>query len=144
MAGSVVFGIVGGTSQEPQLLHLVEPQPATDELLALSGPVRPTEVFRFAAPCAGSACQHFEGAQCRLATRIVHLLPPVMEGLPPCRVRPHCRWWWQEGKAACQRCPQVVTETYHPSEPLRQAADPSPPPGSSSEEECHPLITPMR
>ncbi len=124
-AGSVIFGVVGGTGDEPRLAHLVEPQPVKNELLALSSPVAPTEVFRFAAPCAGSACQHFDGSNCRLATKIVQLLPEVAAGLPPCRLRPNCRWWQQEGKAACVRCSQIVTETYHPSEQLQQAADPA-------------------
>jgi hypothetical protein len=125
MAGSVVFGVVGGTVEEPRLAHLAEPQPVTDELLALSGPVTPTEIFRFAAPCAGNACQHFDGSNCRLATKIVQLLPEVEEELPLCRLRPNCRWWQQEGKLACMRCSQIVSETYHPSEQLRQAAEPA-------------------
>jgi len=125
MEGSVVFGVIGGTVEEPRLTHLVEPQPVTDELLALSGSITPTEIFRIAAPCAGSACHHFDGSNCRLATKIVQLLPEVVAGLPPCRLRPNCRWWQQEGKAACMRCSQIVTETYHPSEQLRRAADPT-------------------
>jgi len=125
MEDSVVFGVVCGTVEEPRLAHLVEPQPVTDELLALSDPVAPTEVFRFAAPCAGSACQHFDSSNCRLAMKIVQLLPEVVAELPPCRLRSNCRWWQQEGKAACMRCPQVVTENYHPSEQLLQAADPT-------------------
>lgn len=122
MADSVVFGVIGGTSEEPRLGYLVEPRTVTDELLALTAPVKPTEVFRFAAPCAGNSCQHFDGSDCRLAKRIVQLLPAAEETLPPCRLRPSCRWWQQEGKAACIRCPQIVTETYHPSELLHQAA----------------------
>jgi len=125
MEGSVVFGVVGGTVEEPCLAHLAEPQPVTDELLALAAPVDPTEVFRFAAPCAGGACQHFDGSNCRLAAKIVRFLPEVETGLPLCRLRPNCRWWQQEGKAACMRCPQIVTENYLPSEQLRQAADPN-------------------
>lgn len=125
MEGSVIFGVVDGTVEEPRLAHLVEPQPVTDKLLALSGSVTPTEIFRFAAPCAGSACQHFDGSNCRLATKIVQLLPEVMTELPPCRLRPNCRWWQQEGKPACMRCPQIVSETYYPSKQLHQAADPA-------------------
>ena len=124
MAESIIFGVVGGTADEPQLAYLTEPRAVTDELLALSSPVQPTEVFRFAAPCAGNSCRHFDGSNCRLAARIVQLLPTVVEKLPPCRLRPTCRWWQQEGKEACKRCPQIVTETYHPSEQLYQAAHP--------------------
>lgn len=125
MADSVVFGVVKGTVAEPRLAHLAEPRSVTDELLALASPVKPTEVFRFAAPCASNSCQHFDGADCRLAKRIVELLPAIDNLLPPCRLRSSCRWWQQEGKAACLRCPQIVTETYQPSELLNQAADPT-------------------
>jgi hypothetical protein len=125
MTESVVFGIVAGTVEQPQLTHLVKPQPVTEELLALAHPVNPTEIFRFAAPCAKSACQHFDGSQCRLATRIVEGLPAVVEQLPPCPIRASCRWWQQEGKAACMRCPQIATETFSPSKQLLQASDPA-------------------
>jgi hypothetical protein len=122
---SIVFGVVGGTVESPRLAYLCKPQAVTDELLALCGSVAPTEVFRFAAPCACSGCQHFDGANCRLAQRIVSMLPTVVDVLPACQVRSNCRWWQQEGKTACLRCPQVVTKTYHPSEQLRQVATPT-------------------
>jgi hypothetical protein len=122
---TVVFGVVGGTADEPRLAYLKDPQPVTDEVLALSKPVKPTEVFRFAAPCAGSGCQHFDGNECRLVKKTVQLLPAVVDRLPPCRLRPRCRWWRQEGGAACTRCPMVVTENYQPSEQQRQVADPA-------------------
>ncbi len=125
MANSVAFAVVVGTVEEPRLAHLAEPQPVTDELLALAEPVAPTEIFRFAASCAQKECQHFDGSNCRLAQRIVEGLPTVVEALPPCQIRSSCRWWQQEGKAACMRCPQIVTDTYAYSEKLRQAADPS-------------------
>ena len=127
MAGSVVFGIVGGTADEPRLRHLEHPLPVTDELLSLSGAVRPTEVFRFAAPCACQACPNFQESRCSLATKIVRLLPVVSETLPACRIRAQCRWWHEEGRAACQRCPQVVTDNYNPSHLMRLASDPDTP-----------------
>src|SRR4051812_46226077 len=84
MAGATIFGIVVGTVTEPRVAYLAEPQPVSDELLALAGPVKPTEVFRLAAPCAGNGCQHFDGRQCRLATRTATVLPVVADQLPPC------------------------------------------------------------
>jgi hypothetical protein len=125
MEDSVVIGVVGGTAEDPRLAYLKEPRPVTDDLLALSGPVKPTEVFRFAAPCAGGACQHFDGSDCRLAKRTVSMLPAAVNTLPPCRLRPRCRWWRQEGAAACMRCPVIVTEHYRPTEQQRRVADPS-------------------
>jgi hypothetical protein len=123
----IAFGVVGGTIEEPRVAYFNEPQPVSDELLALSKPVKPTEVFRFAAPCAGKACQHFDGLDCRLAKRVVKSLPEAVDQLPPCRLRPRCRWWRQEGKAACLRCPMVVTEVERPPELLRSVADPTSP-----------------
>lgn len=122
--GSTVFGIIGGTVDEPRTAYLAEPQPVTDELLDLSGPVNPTEIFRFAAPCSGNGCRHFDGSKCRLVGRIVEGLAAVTEQLPPCKIRSTCRWWLQEGKAACMRCPQIVTEDHAPSEQLIRVADP--------------------
>lgn len=125
VSGSVVFGVVGGTAEEPRVGYLKEPQPLTDEILALSGSVKPTEIFRIAAPCAKDACKHFDGADCRLAKKTVKLLPASVSKLPACGIRPNCRWWQQEGGAACRRCPVIVTENYRPSERQRQAADPA-------------------
>jgi hypothetical protein len=127
MKGAVVFGLVLGTITEPRVAYLAEAQPITKEVLALAGPVKPAEVFRLAAPCAGHGCQHFDGMHCGLATRTAQVLPPVTDALPACVIRPECRWWQQEGKAACMRCPQVVTESYHLPLEFRQAANPQTP-----------------
>jgi len=125
MPGSRVFGVMGGTVQEPLLGYLDQPAPATPELLALSGPVKPTEVFRLAAPCVESACCHFDGRDCRLVTRIVQILPAVSEVLPACRIRQDCRWFRQEGRPACLRCPQVITQNCSPSKEMVRAATPA-------------------
>jgi hypothetical protein len=125
MEGAVVFGVVGGTADEPWVRYLTERLPATPEVLALTGTAAPAEVYRFGAPCAGGGCRHFDGASCRLATKLVQLTPVASTALPACALRPDCRWWRQEGKAACMRCPVVVTVNYDPSDELRRAADPN-------------------
>lgn len=112
--GSVAIGVVMGTPEEPRLAPLAHATPVDDSLLSLSGPVAPTEVFRFAALCLGSGCQHFHDQSCNLVTQIVQILPAVVDELPSCTIRPSCRWWQQEGLPACKRCPQVVTENYNP------------------------------
>ncbi len=111
-----MFGVVGGTVAAPQVGYLSEPMSVNEDILALSGSVESTEIFRMASTCAGHGCQHFDGSHCRLAMRIVEQLSPVVEALPACQIRPHCRWWQQEGKAACQRCPQVVTDNFYASD----------------------------
>jgi hypothetical protein len=122
MKGSRVLGVVGGSAEAPLVSYLNEAIPVTDKLLALAGAVKATEVFRFSAPCEERACRHFDGSHCQLATRIVQILPAVTEALPACLIRPECRWYQQEGKAACQRCPRIVTQIYEPSEEMRRAA----------------------
>jgi hypothetical protein len=119
-----VLGVVFGTSDEPRTSFLAEPLPVTEQVLALASPASPTEVFRFAAPCATNLCRHFDGDTCRLVTKIVQRLPEVVADVPTCRIRPSCRWWAQEGRNACLRCPEVVTMSTNPSDELRYAADP--------------------
>jgi hypothetical protein len=115
MTGCNVIGVVTHVEAEPRIAYLDSLQPATAEVLALASPARAETVFRFSAPCAGGGCAHFNGSACRLATRIVQILPRVVDDMPPCGIRPQCRWFSQEGKAACQRCPQIVTQTTNPS-----------------------------
>ena len=122
MQASRVLGVVAGTAEAPELAYLNERLDVSAELLASTAPAKPTQVFRFAAHCEEKACCHFDGRNCSLATRIVQILPAVTEALPACLIRPECRWYQQEGRAACMRCPQVVTETYQPGEDYKRAA----------------------
>jgi hypothetical protein len=119
-----IIGVVGGTPEQAQVAFLNEPAPLNKELLALAEPLQPTEVFRFTAPCASAACTHFGEGRCRLASKIVRLLPEVTSELPSCPIRSECRWWSQEGPTACLRCPQVVTHDGLQNEAWQKAADP--------------------
>lgn len=124
---AVLFGVVGGTPEQPNVAYLAQTQAITDDLLQLAGQVDPTEVFRFAAPCSKTGCQHFSGekSSCQLAAKVVTLLPAVVNKLAACAIRNECRWWQQEGVAGCQRCPQVVTLNYAPNEAMRKATNPA-------------------
>ncbi len=113
---SLAFGIVVGSAKKPRVAYLSEPQAVTDQLLSIAKPVTPTEVFRFAATCAERDCEHFNGSDCQLVKRIINKSPMVVENLPSCRIRADCRWWQQEGKSACFRCPQIVTDIYNSTE----------------------------
>ena len=124
MEDSVVLGILENTPEGQRLAWLEKPQPVTPELLSLTGEVDPRNIFRFAARCEESRCVHFDGKDCRLASRIVQILPVVVDLLPACRIRPECRWYQQEGRDACLRCPQVVTHLENPTAEMAQAATP--------------------
>src|SRR5580704_14273256 len=116
----VVIGVVTGTVDKRRIGYLTVPQPVTDKILALAAPVAPAQVFRMAAPCMGGGCKHFSRGDCNLVKRIVASFDAVVSSLPPCRIRPTCRWFRQEGRDACLRCPQVVTTTYDSTELQRQ------------------------
>src|SRR5438270_6321236 len=104
-----VLGVVSGSGDDARVAYVNGHVAATDELLASTAPLPPSQVLRLAAKCEEKRCTHFDGTDCRLASRIVASLAPVSEKLPPCAIRPTCRWHIQEGAAACFRCPQIVT-----------------------------------
>ena len=114
-----ILGLVRWEGPAPRLEYLNQHVPATPEVLSLAAPLKPTEVFRLAATCAEQECPHFDGADCRLATRVVQILPAAVDALPPCIIRQDCRWYSQEGGAACRRCPEITTVTYDLSPEVR-------------------------
>jgi hypothetical protein len=117
-----ILGVVQQDGPASRLVYLNEILPATNAVLALSAPLKPTEVYRLSATCAEHKCPHFDGADCQLATRIVQLLPAVVDTLPPCTIRKDCRWFSQEGGAACHRCPDITTVSYDLSETAKEVS----------------------
>jgi hypothetical protein len=122
MEGCRVLGVVQEGDTGPEVLYLDAHVAATQEVLEMAAPANPTEVFRLAATCQTKCCPHFDGAKCRLATRMVEILPAVVSALPHCLIRPECRWFRQEGAAACRRCPQIRTINFHPPETIQRVA----------------------
>ena len=123
--GARVFGVMTGTPDDHRVGYLTETLPISEKLIALAGPAKPTQIFRIAAPCAGASggCKHFKRNACSLAERIVAGAPLVVNALPACQIRSTCRWFRQEGKEACFRCPQVMTDKANASDNERQIAD---------------------
>jgi len=117
-----VLGVVHRDSATPIVHYLDQTLAATPDVLAMAAPLKPTEVFRLAATCAEHKCPHFDGADCRLAARIVSMLSSKVDGLPPCTIRKECRWFSQEGAAACKRCPEITTVTYDLSPQTREVS----------------------
>ena len=112
LSRSMLIGVVDKSRDGDLVSYLPEPAAVTDgTIVAFTGsPVQATQLFRFAAPCAKSACHNWSGSSCGVVQRIVQILPAVVSELPDCKVRPSCRWFRQEGQPACLRCPQVVTD----------------------------------
>jgi hypothetical protein len=127
-----ILGVVRQSGDGAEVTYLEEPVPATREVLAMAAPLHPTEVFRLAGRCQTNQCPHFDGANCGLASRIVSILPAVVEQLPNCQIRRECRWFQQEGAAACRRCPQISTVNHDAPEAMRNVIQ-LPPVALSSE-----------
>ncbi len=128
MPRSRILGMQQTVDGVQRLAYLDRPEPVREDLLALAKPLAPAQAFRFAAPCAKSGCSHFDGVDCRLAKRIVQQLDAGVDEIPQCAIRDDCRWWNQEGAAACVRCPVISTHSDVASpqaEALRIAADPT-------------------
>jgi hypothetical protein len=121
--GARIFGVMTGTSEAHRVGYLTEAPPVSEKLLALAGSAKPTQLFRIAAPCAGGGCKHFKSNTCTLARRIVAGVPAVVDALPACQIRSTCRWFRQEGKEACLRCPQIMTDKSNASDYEKQLSD---------------------
>ena len=122
MPEAQILGVVRSDTDEPRIAYLNEYVPATADILAEAAPVLPGQVLRLAARCETAKCTHFDGERCQLAVRIVDMLAPVTDHLPPCMIRKTCRWYAQEGRAACLRCPQVLTANTRDDEVVKRVA----------------------
>ncbi len=121
MAGARVFGVLGGSGDEPRIAYLKPGVRVPQSMLAQLGAVAPTHIFRFAAACEEHRCCHFDAQRCQLGARIAKDLAPVVDSLPPCQIRVTCRWFAEQGGAVCLRCPQIVTQVPH-DDPLSRIA----------------------
>ncbi|WP_335935066.1 hypothetical protein [Streptomyces sp. PTD5-9] len=129
---SVLIGVVSGSVDDTRIIPTERAMPVTPELIDMTGPVAPTEVFRFAATCRTNGCIHFKNAACQIAVRSAALLDEVVTELPKCPIRTQCRWFHQEGGDLCRRCPQIVTRQFAPSaEMLHIVNETDPPPAAS-------------
>jgi hypothetical protein len=114
----VVFGIGVGTPEEPRI-EMIPAEPAdAAELQRLAAPAHVREVFRVAGVCIREECRHWRAAadgregegKCSLVERVVAANQPLIDNLQKCDIRSVCRWWKQEGPAACKVCPGIVTD----------------------------------
>jgi hypothetical protein len=107
-----VFGVQTTVGEnQRRVAYLTETLPMTPDLIGSLGDASAPEVLRIAVPCMHGGCMHFEGGACELAGRVARMLDPVVGALPRCAIRPACRWFREQGPAACVRCPAVVTNS---------------------------------
>jgi hypothetical protein len=101
------FGIVTGSVEQPWVRYLAKPVPVPQDL---PDGITPRAVVRIAADCQEGGCRHWTDEACSLAKRVIQQFDPVTARVPPCSIRLICRWWDQEGPAACMRCPAIATD----------------------------------
>jgi hypothetical protein len=111
-----VLGVIEVAGGRSKVAYLEERVPFTPEIAALAGPVSPTRVMRLAARCEENRCVHFGDGKCGLATRIAAMSGSDSLNVPACTIRNTCRWFRQEGIAACRNCERVETEAKPESE----------------------------
>lgn len=125
-----IFGIVGGTPEQPTVNYLPEPVPFTTEQAEgwlADSPIAPDEIFRAAGRCKGAICRQWDEnrERCTLVDRWLTALEPVTDELPRCALRAAgCRAWQQNGPEACRRCPGFATKTITglDGDPLQRAS----------------------
>ena len=114
--GAVIFAVFADGQTVP-----VRPEPVTPAWLARCAPQTPRQVLRMAATCRQTGCRHWDAEQpgaagdgtCTLVQRVIGAAVPPSDTsarLQPCGIRGTCRWWAQQGPAACRPCHATPTD----------------------------------
>ncbi|WP_375444061.1 hypothetical protein [uncultured Fibrella sp.] len=109
--GSQLLGLVkpdGGISL------LAEPIAVTPDFVEAATAAGPAEErFRFVNKCVEKGCAKWGAGGCSVVAGALKRIQAAQEAiLPSCGIRPSCRWFMQEGAAACHVCPQVTYLNY--------------------------------
>jgi len=121
--GSVLLGIVSAPGQ----IVYITPNPAvTPEMLNTfeKNGVVPENRLRFAGACMEHRCMQWADNRCGLIDRVVDHFGPAdgEDPLPKCGIRSTCRWFAQQGRAACEACPEVIRKPAEISVPVVPAS----------------------
>lgn len=122
MEGARPFGVISGTPQETRIAFFKKSALDAFDWREKFSSQDATRLFRFGARCDEHQCAHFDGSRCSLGARVKEGLPAVVDALPPCLIRPGCRWYAEQGGDVCLRCPQVVTMIPEADTPLNAVA----------------------
>jgi hypothetical protein len=110
--GHQLIGVVGPTGHMGYVSPPLEIDADFVERASRRTDVPPEARFRFAGPCVESRCAQWSEGACSVISRVVeHVDSPTADALPVCGIRSSCRWFSQEGRAACERCPLVTRST---------------------------------
>lgn len=109
--GALLLGVAGPDGRIKHLGTPLKVDAAFLDRAAAQGD--PEARMRFAAPCQEGVCGHWTGEKCGLIERVFAEIDqaaadPRTGTLPRCVLRAKCRWYDQEGRAACLACDLVV------------------------------------
>ena len=107
--GAQLLGVV---QADGTIGYLGQPIPIDADFVATARTGRsPERRFRFTSKCVEGACQQWTGTRCGVIDKMIEALQPVDEAtLPRCGIRSYCRWFHQNGVAACRTCRLVITD----------------------------------
>lgn len=111
--GTGLLGVLGPDGKIHNLRTLMPVDQSFLDAVRVRG--APEERMRFTSRCQTSGCSQWTGTRCGVIDRAMQELevpstPPAAE-LPPCTIRGTCRWFAQNGPAACGTCAYIVTDT---------------------------------
>jgi hypothetical protein len=112
-ANATVF--LGMITPAGRVAYVTPAVPAEVALATAGDSTAPVESrYRLAGPCVTSSCGFWTGEHCglgaRLAASYAELAAPAGAELPKCAIRRTCRWFAEQGPAACPACSHVVTD----------------------------------
>jgi hypothetical protein len=106
--------LLGVRQKDGTVAILPEALPVDEEFMQIvqTDPTPAEQRFRFSNKCVENGCVQWTGKSCGVIERVVEFLDsvPLKESLPPCSIRPRCRWYAQNSADACRICPYVLTE----------------------------------
>src|SRR4051812_6355918 len=103
-----IFGLVLGAPGAPRVEYLVQPEQFAKAMESQLGGLHPGEVFRLTSPCVEARCHHYSGHHCRLGERVAKAQNGTAASLAACPIRGQCRWFAEQGGAACDPCSRVI------------------------------------
>ncbi len=106
---SYLFGVL---NEQAEVQYLDSVVPVTEELLAGFQHIeQPEKHFRFTMTCGKDKCAQWDNNKCSVGSAIQKAEIKEINTKPArCGIRKACRWYSQEGLAACVLCKYVVTD----------------------------------
>jgi hypothetical protein len=116
------IGVIAGSATETRIAFFKKETLDQFDWRSRFADAEATRLLRFGATCDESRCAHFSSGRCSLGKRVNDQLAAVVDDLPPCLLRSTCRWFSEQGRSVCLRCPQVITKIPRAEDALNAVA----------------------